>query len=1113
MKKILYVVGSAIVAALGVTTTAAVLTQVDTDTSTTEISYTMSPASSVPMQNSTVASAEGVARAYIKFPEQGFDILQRNPDATGNVVVKKDGEVIGEYPVQGQNVILRFDRFGQTFNNLLGVEFPEPLTAPGKYTVDFPGGVVSYDAFDAANISNANKPYTLTFTIADILYGVPSLAPGSEVSPVELATFKITYPEGTEITYVSGTPTLEHWDPTYCTNDGISSPRWVKQTDYNVSIDKNVIIFTAKTPETIIPNEVALNSQWDAVKVPAGMFTLKRGEETITTSEMVFERYGVRAFSPGSFVFTPAINSRNVDIKTLDEIKVKLPAGASWAVANPTTMTQITLFEGSTYNYNTAYNYGFKEVSADGTTVTFVAKAPYNSFSASCNRDIAISGSYSLRIPKNLFKSGDVMNSQMDFVAYDIKGVDYNSIYNSSPQNGSTVKTIGNLTLNLLHKAHVIANKANTPINVYYNNGQEPIASFEVGSTTTAAALSEGGSLNVAYPKIQLDGKDISDPGVYTYVIPAGVYADANGLLNPAVKIDVFVGGGTTACTFTPASGVYENGEFICNSKFDRLSELTLTFPEATKVELTSSYRNVLQNSKIGTITKVNIGKDAPAITTVTGAPSFSDAIVNGNSVTLRLSSPYAIATPTDRYFGVMIAQGLVLLTKEDGSMIPSSAVYAKYSPLPVAKGELLAGEAFQIVNAPLAAEELSTLFYHQSQTLYDQANSTARLLNPEGVVVATYKGEASVTGEDDDDPMVVGNIRLNNTYCIYRAADQVSALPAGNYTFVIPAGALLVSSPEFAESELRNTTDFEFPITIKSAMFELDPYISNYYPAQSDFTSKDWEAGMTQIVWRVASGLNFNSNAGNGLLYKNGVQIASFSLSDPETVDSQEGVMAFYFDESLVSGSGQYSILLPEGAFTKDGSDSAVFIKHYEFTADAPVVEVNPEYTFTPAEGLWTDGLNIITLALKDVEYLNYDSGRATLEGPNGLKRTKSYPSAGDIQIGSRDCNTLTWDFTNKNNPINWVSGEYTLTIPKGTLNVNDASYQDGEGNVGEIIGKWTLAINTGICIAGIEDADIYNVYTLGGTAVILNGTREALLKLDAGMYIINGKTVIIRK
>lgn len=103
--------------------------------------------------------------------------------------------------------------------------------------------------------------------------------------------------------------------------------------------------------------------------------------------------------------------------------------------------------------------------------------------------------------------------------------------------------------------------------------------------------------------------------------------------------------------------------------------------------------------------------------------------------------------------------------------------------------------------------------------------------------------------------------------------------------------------------------------------------------------------------------------------------------------------------------------------------------------------------------------------------------------------------------------------------------SGDYTLTIPYHAFAISIANDQQPEGQTrqeGDII-YWsqekTVNFSVKIESAGIvnlydiDAADGYTVVSMNGVVLINKGTASDLNKLLPGMYIVNGKKVVVRK
>ena len=329
---------------------------------------------------------------------------------------------------------------------------------------------------------------------------------------------------------------------------------------------------------------------------------------------------------------------------------------------------------------------------------------------------------------------------------------------------------------------------------------------------------------------------------------------------------------------------------------------------------------------------------------------------------------------------------------------------------------------------------------------------------------------------------------------------------------------------------------------------FDLSEYLNVFMPRSNQFTVDGYGSGITEIIWGVKEGLTLNENCtAKCALLKDEEAVMEFPLTgsdmfayiknpyatqtpvnpgtDPDddlndnpgvTPTGPQGpyVIAITFLDTdaydiLCSQPGTYTIVIPAGAFKHGDELSLEFRKQYIGKGKEKPVDINPEYTFTPAEGEWNGNLETITLEIKDAVGLGYSGmGTARLEGPaSKLPRNKSYPKVNDGQ-------SVTWSFHSPTNPIDWVDGEYTLTIAKNTLTMNTSKFngENKQGNIGKIEAKWTLATKITGIINGIAEAENYSVMTQDGIEILKAASRDELNSLDAGLYIINGRKVLIR-
>lgn len=100
--------------------------------------------------------------------------------------------------------------------------------------------------------------------------------------------------------------------------------------------------------------------------------------------------------------------------------------------------------------------------------------------------------------------------------------------------------------------------------------------------------------------------------------------------------------------------------------------------------------------------------------------------------------------------------------------------------------------------------------------------------------------------------------------------------------------------------------------------------------------------------------------------------------------------------------------------------------------------------------------------------------------------------------------------------NPLTEI-GTYTLTLPAGMFG-SDAWMPGGsEGTCNpELV--YTVVLTENGATVGVKpvavgaDADKVTVYTLNGVQVLYQADREALKTLNKGIYIVNGKKVVVK-
>lgn len=392
------------------------------------------------------------------------------------------------------------------------------------------------------------------------------------------------------------------------------------------------------------------------------------------------------------------------------------------------------------------------------------------------------------------------------------------------------------------------------------------------------------------------------------------------------------------------------------------------------------------------------------------------------------------------------------------------------------------------------------------------------------------YKVELQASGIPEEEAIAEGDDDFTSKGNIARLVITPALTREDTYSIHIPAGALLLNGV-VKSSVIDMTVKVETPKAV-----EFEEYIIKNTPAGDEITIADtfYYSGMGSIVVTAKNGAVLNKECtGKAELQ---CVIPSLGIDEPmligtaspeEIFDMGEeqdtpGLMTLAEGEDtdyliqfelvddnmtmLLNQQGIWIVTIPEGMFTVNGANVTEGSFQYNLVA------ASKEYTWsiTPEDGTEFDkemSGNII-LTVEDAEYVTYDAapGRLTNEKGEAVTAFNSTPKYQGNQI--------IWSFY-ENNKYVWADGDYTLTIRSMTIGADMDAELTGEGNfpLEDIVVKYIVKNATGVALIGVDAADSYDVYTMDGKVVVLNGDSDALYNLASGLYIINGKKAIVRK
>lgn len=215
----------------------------------------------------------------------------------------------------------------------------------------------------------------------------------------------------------------------------------------------------------------------------------------------------------------------------------------------------------------------------------------------------------------------------------------------------------------------------------------------------------------------------------------------------------------------------------------------------------------------------------------------------------------------------------------------------------------------------------------------------------------------------------------------------------------------------------------------------------------------------------------------------------------------------------------GFYTMTFPEGTFVvknEDGSYTPVSGETivFELTSEKPK-EIDTSYTLDPVDG--SDISELLHPVSGGKESLSI-----TITFPNATSVTTIDNGSGAKITNGSHTYYKPFPSINKNSMVftfigaEWPDGAWNFSIPSGRIVVDPVDYKAydiGDGNVPEINATFIVkrALSK-IEVTPIDTADSYTAISIDGKIVLRNASADRLSSLDAGLYIINGKKVVIK-
>lgn len=359
--------------------------------------------------------------------------------------------------------------------------------------------------------------------------------------------------------------------------------------------------------------------------------------------------------------------------------------------------------------------------------------------------------------------------------------------------------------------------------------------------------------------------------------------------------------------------------------------------------------------------------------------------------------------------------------------------------------------------------------------------------LHPTNYTVVRNNGQC---GSPSDGDAIIGTEVKN------RIALEFGRLEAGTYTLNFAERALQLGA---SWGYTYNGAFSVGPWTVEAGDVVVNPFEDGYTLSPANgalcYSLKTFHVAFNPVFVDGDFLGELDENAEISLV-SNGVTVGG-AAAVTEDADGRGFTVAFAEE---VTAEGTYTLNIPEGLYTSVKGDfkSPAITASYE-------IKGNPftGYTLNPEDGsdisvpTSTTLVFYVTFEGETLDERIRDWDEITLS--NG---ERSYSASQGMKTGGGT------GFMIQITQVNDMpSGTYTLRVPEGF-------YQSTTGMPTPAIEATYQITNPSVGVAGIESEEgVADVYDLAGRKVLRAADADAVRSLDNGLYIVNGKRVLVRK
>lgn len=500
-----------------------------------------------------------------------------------------------------------------------------------------------------------------------------------------------------------------------------------------------------------------------------------------------------------------------------------------------------------------------------------------------------------------------------------------------------------------------------------------------------------------------------------------------------------------------------------------RFSDKAITTPGKYSVTIPTDFfrvgNEVLQQCTLDYC--IGIGEFIPMETVNLSSPGENNAsvVVDGALTQLKLQPWYSSTVPN----GTEFDDGA-----QSGTKVAIQGVDAK-AVLYRVNGKELTEVASFVLDSPLINEDKTGLISGSA---------------PEGSPVSMQRGMIIFNlRQGDNKPINVnGDYELRMPWNFFRTQNgtKVTEWPMLDYNYVEGAGFY---THNFT---ITGGRDADAP----EQKYTMTPEAGNYNPFPT-----------VTITYDGCSNITVKEGAKAELYYGTTSKTPKYTLDITAEGNIVTLTPATSITEVPASEYQKLRLIVPEGSYTltyngKDYENYAVETQDYQMKDLNVAPEVTP--SLEPGSNVTFDQLNSPIV-------LTFNT---PIKSKNPTKKGELLDATGKV-IGkyNTDLNTektqLTLTPQPNNFPTSLEPGTYTLRLPATLYYYLGA---DGKQK-NSALQTFEYTISMGVGVDGIEaDNSLYTVYTFSGICLMQNAPAERLGELQPGMYIINGKKVLVK-